>query len=31
VPPDEVAEVRIVTTYLASHPDVEQRTLRVTA
>jgi len=29
VPPDEVDEVRIVTTYLASHPDVEQRPLRV--
>jgi len=28
VPPDEVDEVRIVTTYLASHPDVEQRPLR---
>jgi DNA polymerase-3 subunit epsilon len=28
VPPDEVAEVRIVTAYLASHPDVEQRPLR---
>ncbi len=28
VPPDEVAEVRIVTTYLASHPEVEQRPLR---
>jgi DNA polymerase III subunit epsilon len=28
VPPDEVAEVRIVTTYLASHPEVEQRALR---
>ena len=28
VPPDEIAEVRIVTTYLASHPDVEQRLLR---
>jgi DNA polymerase III subunit epsilon len=28
VPPGEVDEVRIVTTYLASHPDVEQRPLR---
>jgi DNA polymerase-3 subunit epsilon len=28
VPPDEVDEVRIVTTYLASHPDLEQRSLR---
>jgi DNA polymerase-3 subunit epsilon len=28
LPPGEVAEVRIVTTYLASHPDVEQRPLR---
>jgi len=28
VPPDEVDEVRIVTSYLASHPDVEQRPLR---
>jgi DNA polymerase-3 subunit epsilon len=28
VPPGEVDEVRIVTTYLASHPDVEQRALR---
>jgi DNA polymerase-3 subunit epsilon len=28
VPPDEVDEVRIVTTYLASHPNVEQRPLR---
>lgn len=28
VPPDEVDEVRVVTTYLASHPDVEQRSLR---
>jgi hypothetical protein len=31
VPPDEVAEVRIVTTYLASHPEVEQRVLRAAA
>jgi DNA polymerase III subunit epsilon len=31
VPPDEVAEVRIVTTYLASHPEVEQRPLRAAA
>jgi DNA polymerase-3 subunit epsilon len=31
VPPDEVAEVRIVTTYLASHPDVKQLPLRAGA
>jgi hypothetical protein len=28
VPPDEVDEVRIITTWLASHPDAEQRPLR---
>jgi hypothetical protein len=28
VPPGEVDEVRIITTWLASHPDAEQRPLR---
>ena len=28
VPPDEIDEVRIITTWLASHPETEQRTLR---
>jgi hypothetical protein len=28
VPPEEVDEVRIITTWLASHPETEQRQLR---